>query len=102
MRSRYSETISAVESVVRCHDFMHVKGYFTSNLECGSPDGSLGFNELTHDLIWCIGSTMNDHKLRHHTVFLSSHHVRSTDGRAASSSIADIGETEVGELMAVD
>jgi hypothetical protein len=46
MGSRYSETISVVESMVRCHDFMHVKGYFTSNLECGSRDGSLGFNEL--------------------------------------------------------
>jgi hypothetical protein len=47
MGSRHSETIPAVESVTRGCDFMHANGYFTSNLECGSRDGLLGFNELT-------------------------------------------------------
>jgi hypothetical protein len=32
--------------VMRGYDFMHTKGYFTSNLERGSCDGLLGFKEL--------------------------------------------------------
>jgi hypothetical protein len=47
MGSRHSETIPAVDSVMRGCDFMHAKGYFTSNLEHGSYDGPLGFMELT-------------------------------------------------------
>jgi hypothetical protein len=47
MGSRHSEIISAVESVTRGCDFIHAKGYFTSNLEHGSRNGALGFNELT-------------------------------------------------------
>jgi hypothetical protein len=46
MGSRHSETVSAIESMMRGCDFMHAKGYFTSNLESGSCDGSLGFNKL--------------------------------------------------------
>jgi hypothetical protein len=46
MGSRHSETISAVESVMSGCDFMHAKGNFISNLERGSHDGQLGFNEL--------------------------------------------------------
>jgi hypothetical protein len=44
--SRHSETISVVDSVMRGCDFMHTKGYFTSNLERGPRDGPLGFNEV--------------------------------------------------------
>jgi hypothetical protein len=46
MGARHSETIPAIESVMRGYDFMYTKGYFTSNLERGSRDGLLGFNEL--------------------------------------------------------
>jgi hypothetical protein len=46
MGSQHSETIPVVDSVMRGCDFMHTNGYFTSNLECGSRNGPLGFNEL--------------------------------------------------------
>jgi hypothetical protein len=46
MGSRHSKTIPVVESVMRGCDFMHAKGYFASNLERGSRDGPIGFNEL--------------------------------------------------------
>jgi hypothetical protein len=45
-RPQHSETIPVVESVLWGCDFMHAKGYSTSNLERGSRDGPLGFNEL--------------------------------------------------------
>jgi hypothetical protein len=47
MGSWHSETIPDIESVMRGCDFMHAKGYFTSNLERGCRDQPLEFNELT-------------------------------------------------------
>jgi hypothetical protein len=47
MGSRHSETISVMEFMMMGCDFVWAKGYFPSNLERGSRDGPLGFNELT-------------------------------------------------------